>query len=99
MGRTTADIEIKATAAGTNVATFNFAVNRKFKREGEADADFFNCVGFGLVADRLLKCNVQKGTKLLLTGEMQNNNYEKDGVKYYGMRFIVNDFEFFSSST
>ena len=56
-------------------------------------------MGFGLVADRLLKCNVQKGTKLLLTGEMQNNNYEKDGVKYYGMRFIVNDFEFCESKT
>ena len=29
------------------VARYTLAVNRRFKRDGEPDADFINCVAFG----------------------------------------------------
>lgn len=96
-GRLIADTEIRYSNDGKAVARFNFAVNRRFKRDGDPEADFFQCVAFGKIAETLEKCSVGKGTKLLLDGEMRNNNYEKDGVKHYGMQVIVNSFEFCES--
>lgn len=96
-GRLTADAEIRYSTDGKAVARFNFAVNRRFKREGEPEADFFQCVAFGKIAETFEKCSVGKGTKLLIDGEMRNNNYEKDGVKHYGMQVIVSSFEFCES--
>lgn len=96
-GRLTADAEMKCTNDGKVVARFNFAVNRRFKRDGDPEADFFQCVAFGKIAETFEKCNVGKGTKLLIEGEMRNNNYERDGVRHYGMQLIVNSFEFCES--
>jgi single-strand DNA-binding protein len=94
-GRTTKDAEVRYTADEKAVARFDFAVNRTFKREGEADADFFSCVAFGKVAETIEKCQVGKGTKLLINGEVRNNNYtNKDGQKVYGTQVVVNSFEF-----
>ena len=96
-GRLTADAEMKCTNDGKVVARFNFAVNRRFKRDGDPEADFFQCVAFGKIAETFEKCNVGKGAKLLIEGEMRNNNYERDGVRNYGMQLIVNSFEFCES--
>ena len=99
LGRLSTDIEFRSTTEGKVVARFNFAVNRRFKREGEPDADFFTCVAFGKIAETFQKCDVGKGTKLLLDAEVRNNNYEKDGVKHYGTQVIVNSFEFCESKS
>lgn len=40
-GRLTADAEMKCTNDGKVVSRFNFAVNRRFKRDGDSEADFF----------------------------------------------------------
>lgn len=97
-GRLTKDVEIRYSAEGKAVARFDFAVNRTFKREGEPDADFFSCVAFGKIAETFDKCNVSKGTKLLIEGEVRNNNYtNKDGQKVYGTQILVNSFEFCES--
>lgn len=96
-GRLTADAEMKCTNDGKVVSRFNFAVNRRFKRDGDSEADFFQCVAFGKIAETFEKCNVGKGTKLLIEGKMRNNNYERDGVRHYGMQLIVNSFEFCES--
>lgn len=98
-GRLTADAEFIHTNEGKTVAKFNFAVNRRFKKEGEQDADFFTCVAFGKIAETLEKCSVSKGTKLLIEGEVRNNNYEKDGVKRYGTQVVVSSFEFCESKS
>ena len=97
-GRLTKDAEIRYSAEGKAVARFDFAVNRTFKREGETDADFFSCVAFGKIAETFDKCNVSKGTKLLIEGEVRNNNYtNKEGQKVYGTQILVNSFEFCES--
>lgn len=93
-GRTTNDPEVRYTADQKAVASFNFAVNRTFDRE---NSDFFKCVAFGKTAETIEKL-VKKGTKLLLEGEIRNNNYtDKNGVKRYEMQVIVNNFEFCES--
>lgn len=98
-GRLTADPEFIHTNEGKTVAKFNFAVNRRFKRDGDPDADFFTCVAFGKIAETLEKCSVAKGTKLLIEGEVRNNNYEKDGVKHYNTQVKVDSFEFCESKS
>ena len=98
MGRLTRDAEIRYSNDGKAVARFDFAVNRTFKREGESEADFFSCVAFGKISEAFEKCNVGKGTKLLIEGEVRNNNYtNKDGQKVYGTQILVNSFEFCES--
>ncbi len=96
-GRLVADPEIRHTGEGKPVVNFRLAVNRRFKKEGEPEADFFSCVAFGKIAETIEKCSVSKGTKLLVEGEDRNNNYEKDGVKHYGNQVIVSSFEFCES--
>ena len=97
MGRLTKDVEIRYTQDGKAVARFDFAVNRRFKQEGQPDADFFSCVAFGKTAETFEKCSVGKGTKLMIDGEVRNNNYEKDGVMHYSNQVVVNSFEFCES--
>ena len=53
MGRLTKDPEVKY-VQGVNtftVARYTLAVNRRFKRDGEPDADFIGCVAFGKSAE------------------------------------------------
>lgn len=98
MVRLTRDAEIRYSADGKAVAKFDVAVNRKFKREGEADADFFSCVAFGKIAETFEKLNIGKGTKLLIEGEVRNNNYtNREGQKVYGTQILVDSFEFCES--
>lgn len=95
MGRLTAAPEIRRTQDGKPVVRFRFAVNRTYKRDGDPEADFFQLVMFGNPAERFEKLNVQKGTKLLIEGEVRNHAYtDKDGVKHYDFNFVANSFEF-----
>jgi single-strand DNA-binding protein len=97
-GRLTKDSEVRYSQGGQAVAKFDIAIGKRFKREGEADADFFSCVAFGKTAETIDKCKIAKGTKLLIEGEVQNNNYTKDdGTKVYGTQILVNSFEFCES--
>lgn len=97
-GRLTKDAEVRYSNDGKVVVRFDFAVNRKFKREGEPDADFFTCVAFGKLAETFEKLNIDKGTKLAIEGEVRNNNYTNNaGQKVYGTQILVNGFEFCES--
>ena len=79
------------------IATFSVAVNRKFKRDGEPDADFFNCTAFGKQAEFVEKY-LKKGTKIALTGRVQNDNYtNKEGQKVYSTRIMAEEIEFAES--
>lgn len=94
MGRLTRDPEISSLTSGTTFARFSIAVDRKFSREGEPDADFFNCSAFGKTAE-FIERNIHKGSKILVSGRLQNNNYtNKEGQKIYDVRVVVEDVEF-----
>lgn len=97
MGRLTKDPEVSSSNSGTTFARFSIAVDRRFKREGEPDADFFNCTAFGKTAEFVEKY-LQKGTKVLVTGRLQNNNYtNKEGQKVYDVRIMIEEIEFAES--
>lgn len=98
MGRLCTDPEIRYTSDQKAVCRFRFAVNRRFKRDDEPEADFFQCVAFGKIAETFEKCSISKGAKLMIDGEIRNNNYtDNEGVKHYSDQVIVNSFEFCES--
>ncbi len=99
MGRLTRDPEVRYSqgASQTAVARFSVAVDRRFKRDGEPDADFFNCTSFGRQAE-FVERYLHKGTKVVLSGRVQNDNYtNKEGQMVYSVRIIVEDIEFAES--
>lgn len=99
MGRLTRDPEVRYSqgASQTAVARFSIAVDRRFKREGEPDADFFNCTAFGKQAE-FVERYLHKGIKILLTGRVQNDNYtNKEGQMVYSVRVMVDEIEFTES--
>lgn len=101
MGRLTRDPEVKYSqgSSSTAVGRFSVAVDRRFKREGEPDADFFNCTVFGKQAEFAEKY-LRKGTKIVLTGRIQNDRYtNKDGQQVTATQIIVDELEFAESKS
>ena len=74
MGRLTADPEIRQ--GSITIGTFNLAVDRKYKKDGEKNTDFFKCVSFGKQADFVNKY-LHQGIKILITGRVEQDNYTK----------------------
>jgi single-strand DNA-binding protein len=100
MGRLTKDPEVRYTKGDrpTAVASFSLAVDRRFKREGQADADFFhNLKSFGKTAEFVEKY-LHKGSKVVVQGHIQNDNYQgKDGKMVYRDSIYIDAIEFAES--
>ena len=97
MGRLTRDPEIHYSNGGTTIARFSLAVDRRFKREGDPTADFFDCTCFGRQAEFVEKY-LRKATKIVMSGRIQNNNYtNQEGVKVYSTQIMVEEIEFAES--
>lgn len=98
-GRLTKDPEIRYTNGATPicVATYTLAVERKIKKDGEASADFINCVAFGKLADFVEKY-LTKGMKIMVSGHIQTGSYiNKNGQKVYTTNVVVEEQEFAES--
>ncbi len=99
MGRLTRDPEIRYSQGANSlaIARYSLAVNRSFKRDGEPDADFFNCTAFGRNAEFAEKY-LKQGTRILISGRIQQDNYtNKEGQKVYSVQIIVDEQEFAES--
>jgi single-strand DNA-binding protein len=98
MGRLTRDPEVRyGGASGGAIARYSIAVDRRFKRDGQPTADFFNCTAFGKLGEFVEKY-LRKGTKIVMEGEIQNDNYTNaEGKTVYGFNIIANNIEFAES--
>lgn len=94
MGRLVKDPEIKQTQSGVAVARFSIAVNREFKnQQGEYEADFIDCEAWRGTAEFVGRY-FSKGSMIAVEGSMRNNNYEKDGIKHYGIKVVIDHAHF-----
>ena len=96
IGRLVKDVDYRATQSGTSVAKFTVAVNRRFKNKqtGDYDTDFIDCAAFKSTAD-FLNRYFHKGSKIVLEGTLQNNNWtDNSGVKHYTYIVVANNVEF-----
>ncbi|HIX58161.1 MAG TPA: single-stranded DNA-binding protein [Candidatus Blautia gallistercoris] len=101
MGRLTRDPEVRY-SAGENalaIARYTLAVDRRFRRDGEATADFINCVSFGRTAEFAEKY-FHQGIRIVVSGRIQTGSYtNRDGVKVYTTEVVVEEQEFAESKS
>lgn len=95
-GRLTAEPDVRWTNGNPSmcIARFRLAVDRRFKREGEPDADFIGVVAFGKTGEHVEKY-YHKGMKVGVAGRVQTGNYDhKDGYKVYTFDVVAEEIEF-----
>ncbi|WP_196593777.1 single-stranded DNA-binding protein [Pectinatus sottacetonis] len=96
-GRLATDPEVRYTQTGKAVASFRLAVNKRFSRDQQNTADFFNIVAWQKLAE-ICGNNLVKGSQILVDGHLQIRSYDaQDGSKRYVTEIIANDIEFMGS--
>lgn len=95
VGRLTRDPEVSfSEKAQMSVAKFTVAVDRISKKDGEPEADFFNCVAFDRKAE-FVEQYWYSGMRVAVCGRLQNENYtNKKGEKIYSVSLKADDVEF-----
>lgn len=99
MGRLTRDPEVRYSQGENSsaVARYSLAVDRRFKRDGEQNTDFINCVAFGKNGEFAEKY-LHKGTKICISGRIQTGSYtNQEGQKIYTTDVVVEEHDFCES--
>lgn len=93
MGRLAREPEVRY-SQGTEplaIARYTLAVNRRFKRQGEPEADFINCVAFGKTGEFAEKY-FKKGQMVSVVGRLQVRSWEdNEGKKRWSTDVIVEE--------
>ena len=96
-GRITDNLELKTTPSGVSVTAFSIAVNRKYTKDQQQQADFINCVAWRNTAEFITRY-FQKGSSICLIGSLQTRNYtDSNGNKRYITEVIVDEANFVDS--
>lgn len=93
MGRLVRDPEVRYTQSNQPmaIARFTLAVNRRFKRQGEQDADFIPCVAFGKQGEFAEKY-FRKGQMVSVVGRLQVRNWDdNNGNKRITTEVVVEE--------
>ena len=81
VGNVTRDPEIRYTPSGQTVATFGLAVNRRWQNkqnnEWEEQVSFFDVKCWAQMAENVSE-SVQKGTRVVVTGRLEQRSWETD---------------------
>jgi len=96
VGRLVQNPELRKTDKGTPYVKFTLAVDRDFKNKetNEVDADFIDCIVWGVTAENLHKYKI-KGEQVSVIGSLRTDLYENksgDTVKRSEVR--VNQLNF-----
>lgn len=98
-GRLTTDVELKSTPSGTHVCTFTLAVNRRFSKEGEQQADFISVVAWKERAEFISKY-FKKGASLCITGSIQTRSWkDQNGNNRYATEVVAEQAMFVDSKS
>lgn len=93
VARLVKDPEVKI-SGNTKIVNIRIASNRKFKREGQPDADFFDCTAFNGTGEFIEKY-FRKGMGIALSGDLQIDSYtNKEGQRVERPRIIISDVDF-----
>lgn len=99
IGRLTRDPDIRYTNGSEPmaIARFTVAVDRRFKKDGDQEADFISCVAFGKNGEFAEKY-LHKGLKIAVEGRIQTGSYDdRTGKKVYTTDIVVEHMEFVES--
>lgn len=96
-GNITQDLELKATANGTSVCSFNVAVNGFAKDPQTAKTHFFTVVAWAQKAEFVSR-NFRKGSPILIFGRLENREWtDKNGNKRISTEIIAEEAHFCGS--
>ena len=95
IGNLTREPELRTTPSGKNVCSFDVAVDRRKKVEGQPDADYFRCNAWNGLADICGKY-LSKGKKVAVKGSISLSKREHDGKFYASLEVFCEDVEFLS---
>lgn len=84
IGRLTKDPVLRKTQSNVSITSFTLAVDRDYKKEGQQECDFINCVAFNKTAE-VIQQYQHKGDQLSVKGRLQVRNYDDQ----YGKRVYV----------
>ena len=92
IGRLTDEPDIRTTQEGLQIARYTLAVDRRFKKQNDAQtADFINCVAFGKQGEFAEKY-MSKGHKFCVCGRIQTGSYvNRENRKVYTTDVIVEE--------
>lgn len=95
IGRLTKDPELKFTpGTGTAVATFTLAVDRRFSKDSQREADFIPIVVWGKQAESTANY-MSKGKLIGIFGRIQTRSYDaKDGTRRYVTEVVAEEVQF-----
>ena len=97
IGNLGADPEMRFTANGQAVSTFNVAVNRRYQtRDGERreETEWVRCVAWAKLAE-LVSQHLTKGRQVYVEGRMQTRQWEdREGQRRYTTEVVANDVQF-----
>lgn len=99
MGRLVRDPEVRYSQGKEPlaVAKYTLAVNRRFKRQGEQDADFIGCVAFGKAGEFAEKY-FKKGQMVSVIGRLQVRSWDdNEGKKRWSTDVVVEE-QYFAES-
>ena len=92
MGRLTSDPKMDWTRSedSKQYATYTLAVNRRFKKNGQADTDFISCIAWGAMAEFAEKF-MKKGAMFAVEGRLNVRSWDKDGERRWTTEVIVEE--------
>lgn len=90
-GRLTATPELKQTTSGVSTTNFILAVNRKYSKDKEQQADFISIVAWRQTAEFITKY-FDKGNAICITGSIQTRSWETSkGEKRYATDVVADE--------
>lgn len=93
IGNITREPELRYLPSGAAVAKFGIAVNRSFTNKGGdkvESTDFFDITAWKELAEHLVE-SVTTGTRVVITGRLQQDRWETDGGEKRSKVYIVAD--------
>ena len=99
VGRITKDPVLRKTANGVSVTSFTVACTRRFKQEGQPEADFINTVAWNKTAD-IVAQYTHKGSLVGVEGRIQTRSYDdQSGKRVYVTEVVADSVQFLESKS
>jgi len=93
VGNITRDPELRFTAGGKGVASFGVAVGRRYQQNGEwqEKTSFFNVTAWDTLGENIA-ASLTKGTRVIVTGRLEQREYEtKEGEKRSVVEIVADE--------
>ena len=98
-GRLTSEPELKSTPSGVSVISFTVAVNRRFSKDGETQADFIRVTAWRQTAEFISKY-FHKGSSICISGSIQTRSWtDNNGQKRYETEVVADEAIFVDSKS